>query len=137
MVRIPHNLMAYFAKIDENGKVVSTHIVDDSIATTEEKGQIFLNKLRRSNDTYVQFWKTTLAEGNPRKRGASVGFVYDKARDAFIEEPGPGLESWTLDETDCVYKAPTPPPPPLAVGDGTFRPYHWNEATQTWDLAPL
>ena len=129
--------MAYFAKIDENGKVVSTHIVDDSIATTEEKGQIFLNKLRRSNDTYVQFWKTTLAEGNPRKRGASVGFVYDKARDAFIEEPGPGLESWTLDETDCVYKAPTPPPPPLAVGDGTFRPYHWNEATQTWDLAPL
>ena len=60
-----------------------------------------------------------------------------EARDAFIEEPGPGLESWTLDETDCVYKAPTPPPPPLAVGDGTFRPYHWNEATQTWDLAPL
>ena len=137
MVRIPHNLMAYFAKIDENGKVVSTHIVDDSIATTEEKGQIFLNKLRKSDDTYVQVFKTTLAQGNPRKRGASVGFVYDKARDAFIEEPGPGLESWTLDETDCVYKPPIPAPVPLAVGDGTFRPYHWNEATQTWELAPL
>ena len=129
--------MAYFAKIDENGTVVQTTSIADSLAPTEEAGQVFLNKLYRSDDTWVQFWKTTLAEGNPRKRGASVGFVYDSVRNAFIEEPGPNFPSWTLDETDCVYKPPTPSPPPLAVGDGTFRPYHWNESTQTWDLAPL
>ena len=129
--------MAYCAKIDETGKVTQTTGISDSIAITEAKGAAFLNKVTRSNDTWVQYWKTTLAEGNPRKRGASVGFIYDAARDAFIEPPGPGLESWTLDETDCVYKPPIPAPAPLAVGDGTFRPYHWNEATQTWDLAPL
>ena len=129
--------MAYFAKIDENGTVVQTTSIADSLAPTEEAGQVFLNKLHRSDDTWVQFWKTTLAEGNPRKRGASVGFVYDSVRNSFIEAPGPNFPSWTLDETDCVYKPPTPSPAPLAVGDGTFRPYHWNEATQTWDLAPL
>ena len=129
--------MAYFAKIDETGKVVQTTALADDIAITEAKGAAFLNKIFRTNDTWVQFFKTTLAEGNPRKRGASVGFIYDAARDAFIEPPGEGLESWILDETDCVYKAPIPAPAPLAVGDGTFRPYHWNEATQTWDLAPL
>ena len=126
--------MAYFAKIDDTGKVVSTHIVHDSIATTEEAGQNFLNKAH-GRATWVQFFKTTLAEGNPRRRGASVGFIYDEARNAFIEESG--SDSWILDETDCVYKAPTPSPAPLAVGDGTFRPYHWNEAAKTWDLAPL
>jgi hypothetical protein len=126
--------MAYFAKIDENGKVVSTHVVHDSIATTEEAGQNFLNKTH-GRATWVQNWKTTLAEGNPRKRPASVGFIYDAARDAFIEEST--FASWVLDEADCVYKPPIPPPDPQPVGDGTFRPYNWNEATQTWDLAPL
>jgi len=129
--------MAYYAKIDETGKVTQTTGVADSIAITEAKGAAFLNKVTRSNSTWVQYWKTTLAEGNPRKRGASVGFIYDAGRDAFIEEAGPTTESWVLDEADCVYKPPTPAPSPLAVGDGTFRPYHWNEATKAWDLAPL
>jgi len=126
--------MAYFAKIDESGRVVSTHIVNDSIAITEEAGQNFLNKTH-GRATWVQFWKTTLAEGNPRKRGASVGFIYDAGRNAFIEEST--FASWVLDENDCIYKPPTPPTDPQAVGDGTFRPYEWDEASQTWVLGPL
>jgi len=127
--------MAYFAKIDGTGRVVQTTAVADSIAITEGKGAAFLNKIFKSNDNWKQFWKTTLAEGNPRKRGASVGFIYDAGRNAFIEEST--FASWVLDENDCIYKPPTPPTDPQAVGDGTFRPYEWDEASQTWVLGPL
>ena len=127
--------MAYFAKIDETGKVTQTTALADDIAITEAKGAAFLNKIFRTNDTWVQFFKTTLAEGNPRKRGAAIGFIYDAGRDAFIEEST--FASWVLDEADCIYKPPTPAPDPQAVGDGTFRPYEWDEATQTWVLGSL
>lgn len=71
-------------------------------------------------------------EGNPsadqskalRKNYAGIGFIYDKQKDAFYE-PQP-FDSWTLNETTCLWEAPVPHP-----DDG--ERYVWNEETQSWD----
>lgn len=60
-----------------------------------------------------------------RKNYASVGFTYDKDKDAFIS-PQP-YNSWTLNETTCLWEAPVSYPT-----DGEL--YMWNEDTQQWDL---
>lgn len=59
-----------------------------------------------------------------RKNYAGRGYSYDKQRDAFI--PPKLFESWTLNETSCLWEAPVAMP----TGDG---PYIWNEAEQRWD----
>jgi len=64
--------------------------------------------------------------GTPfRKNFASIGYVYDKDRDAFI--PPKPYASWTLNEASCLWEAPVPMP-----ADGNA--YAWNEETQAWDL---
>jgi len=58
-----------------------------------------------------------------RKNYAGVGDTYDATRDAFIEpQPYP---SWTLNETTCIWTAPTAMP-----DDG--KKYTWNEDTTAW-----
>lgn len=61
-----------------------------------------------------------------RKNYAGRGDTYDAQRDAFIA-PKP-YESWTLNETSCVWE----PPVAMPTGDGGYR---WNEAEQRWDSA--
>ena len=51
--------------------------------------------------------------------------TYDEDRDAFI--PKKLYNSWTLNETTCLWEAPIPEPE-----DGNH--YHWNEETQQWDV---
>lgn len=64
--------------------------------------------------------------GEPlRKNFASVGFSYDKGRDAFI--PPKPFNSWVLNEETCLWDAPIPKP----EDDG---PYVWNEEQQQWIL---
>ena len=58
-----------------------------------------------------------------RKNYAGIGYTYDQNRDAFI--PPKPFESWTLNETTCLWQAPTPYPQ-----DG--RIYIWDEGTTTW-----
>jgi len=58
-----------------------------------------------------------------RKNYAGIGFTYDLERDAFIE-PQP-FASWTLNETTCLWEAPTSYP-----DDG--EDYEWNESTTAW-----
>ena len=58
-----------------------------------------------------------------RKNWAGVGFTYDATRDAFIApQPYP---SWTLNDTTCLWSAPTAYP-----DDG--KNYTWNEDTTNW-----
>lgn len=65
-----------------------------------------------------------LEGGTPfRKNHASIGGVYDDARDAFI--PPQPYPSWTLNETTCLWDAPVPKP-----DDG--QPYVWDEDTTSW-----
>jgi hypothetical protein len=62
--------------------------------------------------------------GTPlRKNYAGIGYSYDRAKDAFI--PPKPYPSWTLNDTTCLWSAPTPMPT-----DDKF--YEWDEATTSW-----
>lgn len=60
-----------------------------------------------------------------RKNYAGIGYTYDETRDAFI--PPKPFDSWTLNETSCLWEAPVAYP-----DDG--QQYTWNEELGTWDL---
>ena len=60
-----------------------------------------------------------------RKNFAGIGYSYDSARDAFI--PPKPFNSWTLNETTCLWEAPVAYPTDSQI-------YDWNERNQTWDL---
>ena len=79
-------------------------------------------------DTFVDDsagqWLETKIDGSIRKNYAGIGFSHDAVRDAFI--PPKPYESWTLNETTCLWEAPVSRP-----DDGNM--YEWNETTTTWD----
>ena len=62
--------------------------------------------------------------GTPiRKNYAGIGSTYDATRDAFYA-PQP-YASWVLNDTSCIWEAPTAMP----VDDKTYR---WDEDTTAW-----
>ena len=62
--------------------------------------------------------------GTPlRKNYAGIGFTYDRERDAFI--PPKPFASWVLNETTCLWEAPTPMPT-----NGQL--YEWDETHLRW-----
>jgi len=113
--------MAHFAKLGVNNIVENVVVVSNDIATTEQAGIDFLNNLYGSDD----IWKQTSYNGNIRKNFAGTGYTYDETRDAFI--PPKPYNSWILNETTCIWKAPVDYP-----SDG--KRYNWNEENQTWDI---
>ena len=128
--------MASFAKIGLNNKVIevlSVHnneLLDSNGVEQETIGIDFLTKL-----TGWSIWKQTSYNthggihklgGTPlRKNHAAIGYTYDEDKDAFIL-PKP-FNSWTLNETTCLWDAPDAYPT-----DG--QTYNWNEENQQWDL---
>ena len=123
--------MAHFAKLGVGNIIIEVAIVSNDIATTEQAGIDFLNNLYGSRDVWKQTSYNTvggqhLLDGTPlRKNYASIGFTYNQTLDAFI--PPKPFDSWTLNETTCLWEAPTAYPT-----DG--EDYNWNEETTTWDL---
>jgi hypothetical protein len=113
--------MAHFAKLIVGNIVEKVEVVSNDIATTEQAGIDFLNNLYNTRDV----WKQTSYNGNIRKNFAGIGFKYDQTRDAFI--PPKPFNSWTLNETTCLWEAPV-----IKPDDGQI--YNWNEETQQWDL---
>ncbi len=113
--------MAHFAKLGVGNKVLRVSVVSNDVAVSEQAGIDFLNNLYGSRDV----WKQTSYNGNIRKNFAGKGFTYDEDRDAFI--PPKPFNSWTLNETTCLWEAPVVYPT-----DG--QKYQWNESTQTRDL---
>ena len=129
--------MAHYAKMTSDGVTVLTvHVVRDEDTTdndgneTEARGLNFLRKIHGWD-----YWRKTSynTHGNVHKLGgtpyrknyAGIGFTYDAARDAFIKpQPYP---SWVLDETTCLWKAPTPRPAP-----NDDYPYEWDEDNTQW-----
>jgi hypothetical protein len=121
--------MAAFAKLSLGSKVISVHSVANEVATTEQAGIDFLNKLHN-----YPFWKQTSYNthggvhqlgGTPfRKNHAAIGYTYDEDRDAFI--PKKPFSSWVLNESTCLWEAPVAKP-----DDG--QRYFWNEETTSWD----
>ena len=113
--------MAHFAKLGVGNIVETVIVVSNDIATTEQAGSDFINKLYNTRDV----WKQTSYNNNIRKNFAGIGYQYDQTRDAFIE-PKP-YTSWTLNETTCQWEAP------VAYPDDENN-YNWNETEQSWNL---
>jgi len=64
--------------------------------------------------------------GTPlRMNYAGVGYSYDAGKDAFI--PPQPFPSWALDESTCLWNAPSPMPT-----DG--KAYNWDESTLSWKV---
>jgi hypothetical protein len=109
--------MAHFAKVS-NGVVVQVIVAEP---------EFFQTFVDTSPGEWIQTSYNTHGgqhpEGRPlRKNYAGIGFTYDRTRDAFI--PPKPYASWTLNDTTCLWDAPTPMPT-----DGV---YTWDEATLSW-----
>ena len=113
--------MAHYAK-------VKNRIVTKVIVAEEE----FINNLvdneagRWIQTSYNTYGGVHQLGGTPlRKNFAGIGYTYDESKDAFI--PPKPFNSWTLNETTCLWEAPVAYPT-----DG--QNYTWNETNQNWDL---
>jgi len=120
--------MASFAKIGSNNKVIEVlsvvnEVLHDSDGVEQESiGINFLNATYRVDNVN---WKQTSYNNNFRKNYASVGYTYNEDIDAFIAlKP---FNSWTLNETTCLWEAPVQYPT-------DNQDYIWNESTTSWDL---
>ena len=111
--------MAHFAKVVD-GKVTQV------IVAEPEFFQTFVDSspgewLQTSYNTYGGQHRNG---GTPlRKNYAGVGYSYDRTKDAFI--PPKPFASWVLNDTTCLWDAPTPMPTDDKV-------YEWDETTTSW-----
>jgi hypothetical protein len=130
--------MAHFAKIGLNSKVMEVVVVHDNELLDSDDVQQEINGINfLTNLTGWAIWKQTSFNthgnvhsggGTPlRKNYAGIGYIYDEDRDAFYM-PQP-FNSWTLNETTCIWEAPDAYPD--ADSD---EMYSWNEETTSWDL---
>ena len=102
--------MSHFAKLNNN-IVTEVIVAEQDHINSGVVGDSFL-------------WVQTSYNGNFRKNFATVGFTYDKTRDAFI--PPKTYPSWKLNETSCEWEAP------VAYPSGGEE-HQWNETTKAWD----
>jgi hypothetical protein len=119
--------MAHFAKLDENNVVLEVLVVHNNEllqngVESEAKGVQFLVDW---SGGYAN-WKQTSYNGKIRKNYAGIGYTYDATRDAFI--PPQPFPSWVLNESTCLWDAPTPMPT-----DG--QRYYWDEPTTSWVMS--
>jgi hypothetical protein len=130
--------MAHFAKLGTGDVVERVEVVSNDIATTEQAGVDFLNNLYNTRDVWKQTSYNTRKGvhslgGTPfRKNYAGIGYRYDPSLDAFIA-PQP-FNSWTLNETTCVWEAPVARPELTQEQIDNNNYYNWNEETQQWEL---
>jgi hypothetical protein len=109
--------MDYYAFLDENNVVTE-------VITGKDQWSEHTNWEGWYGEFRGQICKQTRDDGF-RKNLAGVGYIYDATRDAFI--PPQPYSSWTLNETTCLWDAPTPMPV-----DG--QRYQWDEPTTSWVL---
>jgi hypothetical protein len=114
--------MAHFAELDQNNVVLRVIVVankdtaDENGNEVEAIGVAFCQSLFGSET----IWKQTSYHANFRKNYASIGYLYDPVRDAFIApQPDP---SCVFDEDKCSWNCP----PNLNAG------YVWDEDLQIW-----
>ena len=101
--------MAHYAFLDENNIVTE-------VITGKDEGNF--NWEQQYGSFRGQLCKRTSYNRNIRKNFASIGYLYDETRDAFI--PPKTFASWTLNEDTCQWEAPVAYPT-----DG--KDYQWNE----------
>lgn len=115
--------MSHFAKLDENNIVIAVFP-----GRQEDDGKE-AELSARTGDIYKQTSYNTrggihLLGGTPlRKNYAGVGYTYDPDRDAFI--PPKPFNSWSLNETTCLWD----PPVSYPTDGGQWT---WDETNQEW-----
>ena len=130
--------MAHFAKLGTGNIVEQIVVVSNNVAISEQAGIDFLNNLYNSRDVWKQTSYNTKGgvhlngETPFRKNYAGVGYTYDQTRDAFI--PPKPFNSWTLNETTCLWDPPIAKPELTEEQINNNNYYSWNEETQQWDL---
>ena len=112
--------MSHFAQINQNNIVTQVIVAEQDFIDSGVVGDPS-TWIQTSYNTYGGQHKLG---GTPlRKNYAGIGYTYDESRDAFI--PPKPFNSWVLNETTCLWDAPTPMPE-----DG--KPYRWDEDTTSW-----
>jgi len=112
--------MAHYAHIT-NGIVDQVIVIDAETLALGHWG----NPSEWVQTSYNTHGGTHATGGTPlRKNYAGVGYSYDSGRDAFI--PPKPFASWLLNETTCLWDAPTPMP----VVEGKM--FKWDEPTTSW-----
>jgi hypothetical protein len=112
--------MSHFAQIDGNNIVTQVIVIEQDVVDTG----LFGDPNSWIQTSYNTSGGIHLLGGTPlRKNYAGIGYTYDSTRDAFI--PSKPFNSWTLNETTCLWEAPTPMP-----DDGKM--YSWDEETTSW-----
>ena len=112
--------MSHFAQIDENNIVTQVIVIEQDVVDTG----LFGDPNSWIQTSYNTHGGVHSQGGTPlRKNYAGIGYTYDNTRDAFI--PPKPFNSWVLNETSCLWEAPTPMP-----SDGKI--YTWDEATTSW-----
>jgi len=118
--------MAHYAVLDENNVVIQVTVGKDENETFESQTVDCEQHYRGKRTSYNTFGGVHKLGGTPfRKNYAGIGYTYDPTRDAFI--PPQPFPSWTLNESTCLWDAPTPMP----TDD---QRYYWDEATTSWVL---
>ena len=117
--------MAHFAKLGVGNIVEQVIVVSNDIATNEQAGVDFINKLYNTRDV----WKQTSYNNNIRKNFAGIGYQYDQTRDAFI--PPKPYNSWILNEDTCRWEAPVAMPTTELENN---QYYSWNESIVNWEV---
>lgn len=112
-------MMAHFAEINENNKVIRVIVVPNE---EEHRGQEFLAQDCNLGGTWIQ----CSYNANIRKNYPGENWDYDITKDAFIApQPYP---SWTLDEESCQWL------PPVARPEDGYYYDKWNEELQKWEI---
>jgi len=119
--------MAHYAFLDSNNIVteviVGKHEGEDGIDWEQWYGEFRGQTCKRTS--YNTYGGVHNNGGTPyRKNYAGIGYTYDAGRDAFIASKP--FASWVLNETTCLWGAPTPMP----VVEG--KRFTWDEPTTSW-----
>jgi hypothetical protein len=136
--------MAHYAELNENNIVLrvltacNQDITNNGGELSEQAANYFgtYTPFSKEGVKWVQTSYNTYGGihrlgGTPfRKNYAGIGYTYDIVRDAFIS-PKP-FNSWILNETTCLWKAPVAYPTVTTYGDNIQYMISWDEAGQNW-----
>lgn len=120
--------MSHFARVDDNDFVVDVIRITQDMVDTGHWGaptSFVQTSFNTRGGIHCGDNDQPSADQSKalRKNYAGIGYTLDLNRDAFI--PPRDYPSWTLNESTCLWQAPTPMPT-----DG--KPYRWNEPMLSW-----
>jgi len=117
---IQDNIMAHYAELDDNNRVIRIIVIDNDHEPTEADGIAYCENLFKGGR-----WIKTSYNASIRKNFAGIDFIYDHKNDAFI--PPKPFPSWVFNQTNYRWTAPIAYP----SDNGN---YYWDEYTQSWKL---